>query len=105
MSRFLLQTAHRWWTQARRVEAHVGRGAVAHQRALVRFAIDRHHAARRQHTGRQRLRRWLHRFVIALRKADTALLDKLNAAIAAVRANGTYKKIQDQYFDFDVYGK
>lgn len=42
---------------------------------------------------------------IALRKADTALLDKFNAAIAAVRANGTYKKIQDQYFDFDVYGK
>ncbi len=42
---------------------------------------------------------------IALRKADTALLDKFNAAITAVRANGTYKKIQDQYFDFDVYGK
>ena len=42
---------------------------------------------------------------IALRKADTALLDKFNAAIAAVRANGTFKKIQDQYFDFDVYGK
>ena len=42
---------------------------------------------------------------IALRKADTALMDKFNAAIAAVRANGTFKKIQDKYFDFDVYGK
>lgn len=42
---------------------------------------------------------------IALRKADTALLDKFNAAIVAVRANGSYKKIQDKYFDFDVYGK
>lgn len=42
---------------------------------------------------------------IALRKADTALQDKFNAAIVAVRANGSYKKIQDKYFDFDVYGK
>jgi arginine/ornithine transport system substrate-binding protein len=42
---------------------------------------------------------------IALRKADTALLDKFNAAIVAVRANGNFKKIQDKYFDFDVYGK
>jgi arginine/ornithine transport system substrate-binding protein len=42
---------------------------------------------------------------IAVRKADTALADKFNAAIVAVRANGTYKKVQDKYFDFDVYGK
>lgn len=42
---------------------------------------------------------------IAVRKADTALVDKFNAAIVAVRASGAYKKIQDQYFDFDVYGK
>ncbi|MGG6897183.1 MULTISPECIES: lysine/arginine/ornithine ABC transporter substrate-binding protein [Rhizobium] len=41
---------------------------------------------------------------IAIRKGDTALRDKLNAAIDAIRADGTYKKIQDKYFDFDVYG-
>ncbi|HEX5682485.1 MAG TPA: ABC transporter substrate-binding protein [Ideonella sp.] len=42
---------------------------------------------------------------IAVRKGDTALQQKLNAAIAAIRANGTYKKIQDKYFAFDVYGQ
>lgn len=41
---------------------------------------------------------------IGLRKGDTALKDKFNAAITAIRADGTYKKIQDKYFDFDVYG-
>ena len=29
----------------------------------------------------------------------------LSAAIKALRANGGYKKIQDAYFDFDIYGK
>lgn len=42
---------------------------------------------------------------IATRKADAALVGKFNAAIAAIRADGTYKKIQDKYFDFDVYGQ
>lgn len=42
---------------------------------------------------------------IALRKSDTDLQAKFNAAIAGIRANGTYKKIQDKYFDFDVYGE
>ena len=42
---------------------------------------------------------------IAVRKADTALQAKFNAAIAAIRANGVYKKINDKYFEFDVYGK
>jgi len=42
---------------------------------------------------------------IALRKADDALAAKFNAAIKALRAGGGYKKIQDKYFDFDVYGK
>lgn len=41
---------------------------------------------------------------IALRKADTELQARLNAAIQAIRADGSYKKIQDKYFDFDVYG-
>ena len=27
-----------------------------------------------------------------------------SAAIKAIRADGTYKRIQDRYFDFDVYG-
>lgn len=41
---------------------------------------------------------------IALRKQDTALVEKLNAAIIKIRENGTYKKIQDKYFDFNIYG-
>lgn len=40
---------------------------------------------------------------IAVRKGDTALKNDLNAAIKAIRANGTYKKVQDKYFDFDIY--
>lgn len=41
---------------------------------------------------------------IAVRKTDAALQQKFNAAIKAIRANGTYKKIQDKYFSFDIYG-
>ena len=41
---------------------------------------------------------------IAVRKGDNALREQLNAAIAAMRADGSYKKIQDKYFAFDVYG-
>lgn len=41
---------------------------------------------------------------IAVRKGDTALREKINAALAAVRADGSYKKLNDRYFDFDVYG-
>jgi polar amino acid transport system substrate-binding protein len=41
---------------------------------------------------------------IAVRQGDP-LKDKLNAAIAAIRANGKYKEIQDKYFDFNVYGE
>jgi arginine/ornithine transport system substrate-binding protein len=41
---------------------------------------------------------------VALRKGNDALRGEFNNAIAAIRANGTYKKIQDKYFDFDVYG-
>jgi arginine/ornithine transport system substrate-binding protein len=39
---------------------------------------------------------------IAFRKGETALADKVNAALKAIRANGSYKKLADQYFDFDV---
>lgn len=41
----------------------------------------------------------------ALRKTDTKLRDRINVALKKIRANGTYKKIADKYFDFDVYGK
>lgn len=41
---------------------------------------------------------------IAVRKGDTALRDKINAALAAIRADGSYKVLSDRYFDFDVYG-
>ncbi len=41
----------------------------------------------------------------ALRKGEAALKAELNGAIKAIRANGTYKKINDKYFKFDVYGK
>jgi lysine-arginine-ornithine-binding protein len=40
---------------------------------------------------------------IAVRKADTDLRDMFNKAIAEIRADGTYKKINDKYFPFDVY--
>ena len=42
---------------------------------------------------------------IAVRKADTALRDKLNVALKGIRANGVYKKMADKYFDFDVSGE
>ena len=40
---------------------------------------------------------------IAARKDDTALLEKVNAAILALRENGTYAKINAKYFPFDIY--
>lgn len=42
---------------------------------------------------------------IGLRKGQDALKGELNAAIKTIRTNGTYKKINDKYFKFDVYGK
>lgn len=42
---------------------------------------------------------------IAVRKENTDLVNILNEAIKTIVADGTYKKIQDKYFDFNVYGK
>ena len=41
---------------------------------------------------------------IAVRKGEDDLRKSLNAAIQAIRKDGTYKKINEKYFDFDVYG-
>jgi arginine/ornithine transport system substrate-binding protein len=44
---------------------------------------------------------------IAFRKGspgDGALRDKVNAALKAIRADGSYKQLADRYFDFDVSG-
>ena len=38
-------------------------------------------------------------------RKDDPLKDKLNAAIAAIRADGTYDAITAKYFDFDIYGQ
>lgn len=40
---------------------------------------------------------------IAVRKGDDALRKKLNAALKAIVANGTYQKINDKYFPFNIY--
>jgi polar amino acid transport system substrate-binding protein len=39
-----------------------------------------------------------------LRKGDTALKEKINAAIKGIRANGKYAEITKKYFSFDIYG-
>jgi len=42
---------------------------------------------------------------VACRHEDTDLVELFNTAIQKIRADGTYKTIQDKYFDFDVYGE
>jgi polar amino acid transport system substrate-binding protein len=42
---------------------------------------------------------------MAFRKGDTALRDRVNAALATIIKNGTYKQIRSRYFDFDIMGK
>jgi polar amino acid transport system substrate-binding protein len=39
-----------------------------------------------------------------VRKEDTAIKERLNAAIKAIRDNGKYDEITKKYFTFDVYG-
>jgi polar amino acid transport system substrate-binding protein len=41
---------------------------------------------------------------IGIRKEDQELKAKLNEAIKAIRANGTYDEFSKKYFDFDIYG-
>jgi polar amino acid transport system substrate-binding protein len=41
---------------------------------------------------------------IGVRKDDTELRDKFNAAIKAIRDNGKYDEISKKYFNFDMYG-
>jgi polar amino acid transport system substrate-binding protein/arginine/ornithine transport system substrate-binding protein len=41
---------------------------------------------------------------IAFRKGEDALRQNVNAALKAIKADGTYRKLADRYFDFDVSG-
>ena len=41
---------------------------------------------------------------VAVRKGDTALLDAFNKALLTVGQDGTFKKINDSYFPFDIIG-
>lgn len=41
---------------------------------------------------------------IAFRKGDDALRLKVNAALKALKADGSYKRLADRYFDFDISG-
>ena len=40
---------------------------------------------------------------IAVRHEDTSLLSRLNGALQAILANGTYKRINARYFPFSIY--
>ena len=42
---------------------------------------------------------------IGIRKGEDELRERLNAAIEAIRADGTYEEIAGKYFDFDIYGE
>ena len=39
-----------------------------------------------------------------MRKGDAALLNAINGALAAIPADGTYKKLNDKSFSFDGHG-
>ncbi len=40
-----------------------------------------------------------------LRKGNEALKEKLNQAIAGIRASGQYDEITKKYFNFNIYGE
>ena len=40
---------------------------------------------------------------IGLRKDDQKLADAINGALAEMHKNGTYDRLQKQYFSFDIY--
>ncbi|HBS78598.1 MAG TPA: amino acid ABC transporter, partial [Pseudomonas sp.] len=40
---------------------------------------------------------------IAVRKGNDELREKLNKALAEIRADGTYEKINAKYFPFNIY--
>ena len=40
---------------------------------------------------------------IAVRREDTSLLSRLNGALEAILANGTYERISARYFPFSIY--
>lgn len=42
---------------------------------------------------------------IGVRKGEEQLRDSISKAILDMRADGTYKAINDKYFDFDIYGE
>lgn len=41
---------------------------------------------------------------IGMRKGEAGLREAVNAAIRGMRADGSYKTINDRYFEFDIYG-
>ena len=43
------------------------------------------------------------KIAVALRKGDDELREKLNKALAEIIANGTYEKINAEYFPFSIY--
>lgn len=42
---------------------------------------------------------------VGVRQGETELRDAFSKAIGALRANGIYTKLNDKYFDIDIYGK
>lgn len=42
---------------------------------------------------------------IGMRKGENSLREAVNKAILQMRADGTYSRINDKYFDFDIYGQ